>query len=136
MEFRTRRIRGTTRELDEVAREMRKRPTAAEDALWQKLRRGALDGYHFRRQHAIGRFVFDLYCPERKLIVEVDGPVHDEEEQRMRDEWRTRTLEQAGYRVIRFTNAQVITNMDGVLSAIREALGPRPEAAEPVKDEQ
>ena len=136
MEFRTRRIRGTTQELDEAAREMRKRPTAAEDALWQKLRRGTLDGYHFRRQHAIGRFVFDLYCPERKLIVEVDGPVHDQEEQRMRDEWRTRTLEQAGYRVIRFTNAQVIREMDSVLAAIREALGPRSGAQESGEHEQ
>ncbi|HEX6749560.1 MAG TPA: endonuclease domain-containing protein [Longimicrobium sp.] len=131
MRFRNRRIRGTTQELDEAAREMRKKSTPAEDVLWQRLRRGALDGYRFRRQHAVGRFVLDLYCAERKLVVEVDGKYHDEEEQRLRDEYRTRALEQSGFKVIRFTNEEVLTDLASVVGRITEALGSRTEAADP-----
>ncbi|HSU15946.1 endonuclease domain-containing protein [Longimicrobium sp.] len=125
MRFRHRRIRGTTQELDLAAREMRKASTRAEDVLWQQVRRGALDGYRFRRQHAVGRFVFDLYCRARKLVVEVDGEYHDEEEQRMRDEYRTRALEQSGFKVIRFRNEEVLNDVASVLAKIAAALGPR-----------
>ena len=128
MRFRHRRIRGTTQELDAAAREMRRASTHAEEVLWQQLRRGALDGYRFRRQHAVGRFILDLYCAERKLVVEVDGKYHDEEEQKIRDEYRTRALEQSGFTVIRFTNEEVLADLASVLYRIAEALGPRTEA--------
>ena len=75
----------------------------------------------FRRQHPIGRFVVDLYCPDFRLVVEVDGGVHD---QRIEyDAIRTGALEAEGYRVMRITNEEVLRDVEGVLSRI-EALTP------------
>ena len=136
MRFRHRRIRGTTQELDAAARELRRRSTHAEEVLWQRLRRGALDGYRFRRQHAVGRFILDLYCAERKLVVEVDGTYHDEEEQRLRDQYRTRALEQSGFTVIRFTNEQVLTDLASVIQRIAEVLGPRTQKADTAEEDE
>jgi very-short-patch-repair endonuclease len=100
-------------------------PTHAESILWMQLRAGWMDGYRFRRQHAIGRFILDLYCAERKLAIELDGAHHDEAEQRMRDEARTAALERAGIRVLRFRNAEVLNDLADVVKRIAEALGPR-----------
>src|SRR5215472_2501792 len=60
-----------------VAREMRREPTAAESLLWQELRARKLCGIRFRRQHTIGPYVADFYCSEAKLVIEIDGPIHD-----------------------------------------------------------
>ncbi len=62
--------------LKPLARQMRREPTPAEERLWESLRNRGLDGYKFRRQHSIDRFVVDFYCSEASLVVEVDGPVH------------------------------------------------------------
>jgi len=80
----------------------------------------------FRRQHPIGRFIADFYCPEHRLIIEVDGGVHIA--QRERDEARTEWLEARGYRVMRFTNQEVYHQLPAVLKAIYEACSsPGPE---------
>jgi len=104
---------------------MRRMPTHAESILWQQLRAGWMDGYRFRRQHAIGRFIVDLYCAERKLAIELDGAHHDEAEQHVRDEARTAALDRAGIRVLRFRNEDVLKNLGEVVKRIAEALGPR-----------
>jgi len=96
---------------------MRSRPTAAEDRLWQELRAGRLDGLKFRRQHALGRFIVDFYCVRAALVVEVDGLIH--EQQQDADKERQTYLEAQSLTVLRFTNEEVLTKMDAVLNAIR-----------------
>ncbi|MBZ0319912.1 MAG: DUF559 domain-containing protein, partial [Anaerolineae bacterium] len=105
--------------LKPLAREMRKEPTVAEKALWQRLNHKQL-GVKFRRQHAFDRFIVDFYAHDAKIVIEVDGPTHDYTEQE--DAVRQAFLESLGLRVLRFTNQQVLTNMDGVLAAIVDAL--------------
>jgi very-short-patch-repair endonuclease len=106
--------------LKQVARQMRQEPTQAERRLWQQLKRKQL-GAKFRRQHAIERFIVDFYCAEARLVIEVDGMVHDYtgEHDMIRQEY----LESLGLRVLRFTNEDVMKRLEGVLHMIREALG-------------
>jgi very-short-patch-repair endonuclease len=106
-------------EIQEAARTLRKQMTPAEKLLWQHLRYKQIGGARFRRQHPIGRFIVDFYCPEHRLIVEVDGDVHVT--QAGYDEARTALLEEQGYRVIRFTNQQVYQQMSAVLETIHTA---------------
>lgn len=106
--------------LKPLVQENRVEPTVAEKVLWRQLRRQRLDGYKFRRQHAIDRFIVDFYCRERRLIVEVDGPIHQYTGEE--DAIRQAFLESLGYRVLRFTNAEVMTDMESVLAQIRAAL--------------
>jgi very-short-patch-repair endonuclease len=113
------RVRHTTPELDQRARELRREGTPAEELLWQMLRAGGLDGHKFRRQHAVGRFILDFYCAKSRLCVEVDGEVH--ETQRIRDMARDATLFSHGIVPRRFTNVQVFRDLPGVLDAIRAA---------------
>jgi very-short-patch-repair endonuclease len=90
------------------ARQLRSTATDAEIRLWSRLRRKQLNGFRFRRQHPIGAYIVDFFCPEAKLIVEVDGGQHNVEEEK--DEKRTSWLEERGYRVIRFWNNDVLSN--------------------------
>jgi very-short-patch-repair endonuclease len=101
------------------ARRQRHEPTQAEDALWQFLR-GKQLGERFRRQHAIDRFIADFVCLSRKLVAEVDGSSHEGLEQR--DRARDAVMCSAGFKVIRFTNQQVLTGPNQVLAAVRAAL--------------
>lgn len=101
------------------ARRLRRRATSAEAVLWRKLRSRNLRGLKFRRQHPIGPYIVDFYCAEQGLVVEVDGDSHIGRERE--DRLRTRRLEGAGYRVIRFDNRQVHCEMAAVLEAIVEA---------------
>ena len=84
------------------------------------LRRKGLEGIKFRRQFPVGKFIADFCAPQARLIVEVDGGQHDERAEA--DRRRTSMLEANRYRVIRFWNNEVLSNLDGVLEAIREAL--------------
>src|SRR5580692_11066238 len=99
------------------ARKLRGTPTDAEIRLWSRLRRKQLDGFRFRRQQPIGRYIVDFFCPEAKLIIEVDGGQHADEDSK-RSDWLT----ERGYRVIRFWNNDVLANTEGVLLSILEAL--------------
>ena len=103
------------------ARKMRKNPTPAETALWQRLRKRQLCDTKFRRQHAIGRYIVDFYAREPRLIIEVDGPIH--EQQREADAVRQQHLESRGYHVLRFTNERVLHEIDAVLDEIKTHLG-------------
>ncbi len=102
------------------ARELRKNPTNSETRLWWHLRSKQLGGFRFRRQQAMGPYIVDFFCPEARLVVEVDGGQHawNEAEDAARTDW----LERRGYRVLRFWNNAVIENIDGVVLAILEAL--------------
>jgi len=93
--------------------------TPAEIRLWQALKHRQVDDLKFRRQHSIGPFIVDFYCPSAKLIVELDGSAHDSETAWQRDEQRTAYLVSLGLRVVRFENRDVMENLEGVLSEIR-----------------
>ncbi|MET0398287.1 MAG: endonuclease domain-containing protein [Longimicrobiaceae bacterium] len=115
------RVRGSTRATEERARELRGELTPAEERLWSFLRRKQLDGLRFRRQHPVGRFIVDFFCPSHRLCVEVDGAVH--ESQVERDAERTAVLSAAGYRMVRVRNEEVLKDLPSVLQRIREAAG-------------
>ena len=110
------RIRGTTPQIDSVAIELRQNLTPAEKTLWQALRGGKLGGLKFRRQHPVGKFILDFYCPACQLVIEVDGAIHDA--QMEYDAARTDTLTAHGYTVLRFQNEAVINNLETVLAKI------------------
>ena len=101
------------------ARQLRREQTPAEALLWEHLRNRRLKGLKFRRQHPVGRFVADFYCAQHRLIVELDGAVH--QMQGEYDALRTEELERDGYRVIRFTDNQVERDLEWVLERIAEA---------------
>jgi leucyl-tRNA synthetase/very-short-patch-repair endonuclease len=109
----------------QLAQEMRKNPTEAEAVLWKELK-GKKTGFKFRQQHPIDEFIPDFVCLSRKLIVELDGKYHDFQVDK--DDQRTLKLEQKfGYKVIRFTNEEVINDTKGVVLKISEVIKQRPE---------
>ena len=114
--------RAIYRDMKERARSMRKHPTQAEAILWKRLRKRQVNGFRFRRQHPIVRFIVDFYCAEAKLVVEVDGAVHDEPGHEEYDAERQQFLEALGLRVMRFTNAAVVGQADAVIAVIADAL--------------
>ncbi len=99
-----------------AARRLRRNSTDAERALWRWLRDRRFEGYKFRRQIPFDPYVVDFVCDDAKLVIEVDGGQHDWN--RAKDEIRTRFIESLGFRVIRFWNNDVLSNMDGVLQQI------------------
>lgn len=108
----------------DFARQLRGNPTDAERALWRHLRHRQLHGQKFRRQHAVGEYIVDFACVERKLAVELDGSQHAENA--VYDATRTSALEEEGYRVLRFWNNDVFGNMNGILTVILAALEDSP----------
>ena len=101
-----------------VRRALRHTLTPAEARLWKHLQRSQLEGRKFRRQHGVGPYIVDFYCPAEALVVELDGAAHDHEEAYRRDEARTRFLAAQGLRVLRFENRDVLTKLEGVLVEI------------------
>lgn len=97
--------------------------TDAERVLWRAIRRKQLDGHRFRRQQPIGRYIVDFFCPEVRLIVELDGGQHAERADYDAD--RTEWLEARGYRVVRYWNPDVLRNLEGVLEDLRIRLRER-----------
>jgi very-short-patch-repair endonuclease len=106
--------------LKEFRKELRNNPTKAEAKLWQALRKSQLDNRKFRRQHSIENFIVDFYCPAEKLIIEVDGKVHDNFVNNKYDFNRTKQLNELGFRIIRFSNEDVKNHLDLVLEAIKQ----------------
>ncbi len=117
----TTRIRGTIPEIEQAARRLRQNLTPAETTLWKALRNRQLSGLKFRRQHPVGRFIADFYCPSCKLVVEIDGGIH--EQQKEYDQARTDQFEAYGYQLLRFTNEEVLTNLTQVLEIIIKKAG-------------
>ena len=99
--------------------EMKHHPTQAEELLWKYLR-NKRTGHKIRRQHIIGKFVADFVCLPKKLIIEVDGKIH--EKQKEQDEHRTEILNQLDYQVIRFSNEEVLNSPEGVFKKIKVEL--------------
>ena len=110
----------TTPKVFKHAKDLRRNQTEAEAKLWSHLRNHQLKDIGFRRQHAIGNYVVDFCAPRRKLIIELDGSQHLEQEEY--DTERTAFLESQGYKVIRFWNNQVMKDIQGVIRATEFAL--------------
>ena len=103
-------------------RELRRNLTPAEAFLWRALKNSNLEGKKFRRQHGIGPYIADFYCPECRLIVELDGARHEGPLEIERDEARTTYLKELGIRVMRFENRAVFEILELVLNSIRSKL--------------
>jgi very-short-patch-repair endonuclease len=104
------------------ARKLRRGMTTAERKLWWHLRRVAPARSHFRRQATIGPYFADFACHDLRLVIELDGGQHGRADQMLADTVRTEFLSSRGYRVLRFWNNDVLTNIDGVLTVIQSAL--------------
>jgi very-short-patch-repair endonuclease len=110
------RVRGTSTSIVQAGRSLRQRLTPAEKVLWEALRNKQLMGLRFRCQHPVGNFILDFYCPACKLAIEVDGDVHDSQQEY--DAARSRKIESYGYKVLRFRNEEVLGNLTHVLATI------------------
>jgi len=110
-------------ELKPRRRELRRSLTPAEALLWHHLQRSKLQGRRFRRQHSVGPYVLDFYCPSERLAIALDGAVHDQELANRRDVLRTTYLAATGVRVIRIENEAVVRNPEGVLASITRCFG-------------
>ena len=119
---------GRNDELATHARTMRNQPTAPEQRLWGVLRNSQLGGYKFRRQSQIGTAIADFLCPQKGLIVEVDGETHADP---VADARRTARLEALGYRVVRVTNEDVMRNLEGVQRHLLDVLEATPDRRAP-----
>jgi very-short-patch-repair endonuclease len=94
--------------------------TGPEKRLWSRLRSRQLQGSKFRRQHGIGPYIVDFYCPEQSLVIEIDGDSHADAEQIQKDQRRDRYLQSIGLRVVRYTNDDIMKNLDGVLEDLQK----------------
>jgi len=103
-------------------KDLRNHSTSAEATLWNLLKGSQLEGYKFRRQHSIGNYIVDFYCPNKKLAVELDGQVHKETEQAEKDIERTVFLNEKGITIIRIENKNIFTNTSAVLDYILQHL--------------
>ena len=114
------------RAIVERARALRREATLAERLLWERLRNRQMGGVRVRRQQPIGPFIVDFFVPAAKLVIEIDGAVHEGDDEAARDRERERQLEATGLRVLRVRNADVRADLEAVVARVRAALTPRP----------
>ena len=107
--------------LKQFVKENRIYQTQAESVLWQFLRGNQL-GKHFRRQHIIGPFIADFACLPKRVIIEIDGGYHQLPNQQLSDAERTKWLEKMGFKIIRFTNEEVLCNLEETVGIIKESI--------------
>ena len=105
----------------ENARELRNKLTPAEQIFWLRLKEQFPD-YKFRRQHPISNYIADFYCHKIKLVIEIDGPIHDSEEAKLADEKRQKKLENLNLTVIRFTNEQVKNEVESAIEIVSSTI--------------
>ncbi len=104
-----------------IARALRKRMTPAEKLLWARVRNRRLSGLKFTRQHPLGNYIVDFYCHEARLVVEVEGGIHETLAKREYDSTRFEEMRVSGVRVLRVPNEEVMRNIDTVLNTIVQA---------------
>jgi len=107
-----------------LRRQLRNNPTPTEQKLWRHLQRRHFHGLLFRRQHGIGSYIVDFYCPQLRLVIEVDGSIHKDHKVRENDKLRQKFLESCYIRVLRFTNDEVLNNIEEVLEKLEKSLPP------------
>ncbi|AEM69690.1 protein of unknown function DUF559 [Allomuricauda ruestringensis DSM 13258] len=108
------------KELEHFRKKLRKNLTPAEAFLWRHLKAKKLQGKRFNRQHSIKNYIVDFYCASEKLVIELDGAVHNTPLAQEYDAKRTKVLNELGFTVIRFENKMVFENLESVLSEISE----------------
>ena len=111
------------RNLKEVRQALRSHVTSSEAVMWRYLSGSKLDGRKFRRQHSVGPFILDFYCPSERLCIEIDGSSHNNPTSSINDQGRDAYLGSMRIHVLRFTNEQVLTSAEGVLDEIRKHFG-------------
>ena len=107
-----------TKEGTARARRLRRDATRAERKLWCVLQRAQLLGLSFRRQHPLGKYILDFYCPVIRLAIEIDGGQHNQRRQQARDKRRSLSLQEKGISILRFWNNEVLQNLEGVWEEI------------------
>jgi very-short-patch-repair endonuclease len=117
-----------------IARRMRKSMTLTEAQLWARLKGRQLEGWKFRRQHPIGSYFVDFYCPKARLVVEVDGPAHYDDVQGLRDQIRQAWLVEHGHRVLRIDVQDIDRDITEVLDRIYGELAPPAPSAPPPRE--
>ncbi|HYV92564.1 MAG TPA: endonuclease domain-containing protein [Chitinophagales bacterium] len=113
---------GASPEIFRRAEELRKRMTPAEELLWEELKGKKVNGMKFRRQHPLNNFIADFYCHQKRLVIELDGSIHDEADQAEYDLGRTEELSEFEIKVIRFSNEMVMRNLKDVIEEIKKVL--------------
>jgi len=106
--------------LKEYSKELRKNPTYAERAIWYSLRENQLKGYDFDRQKPIGEFIYDFFCSELKLVIEIDGATHDLPEVQEKDKAKDEFIRSIGLNILRFTDDEVLGMSDYAVKKIEE----------------
>lgn len=109
---------GASPELFKFARILRRNMTKSEQILWNRLKANNLNGLKFRRQHPIYCYIVDFYCHQHKLVIELDGEYHSKSNQKLIDGFRDEELKKLGLTVLRFTDQQVISETENVISSI------------------
>jgi len=120
-----------TAHMTKRARRLRSNTTDAEARIWRALRRNQIKNAGFRRQHPMGPFILDFYCPSLRLGIEIDGGQHSFDENRLSDERRSQWFSERGILIVRFWNNDVLANTVGVLSAIARVVDERIRAQTP-----
>ncbi|MDI6733726.1 MAG: endonuclease domain-containing protein [Planctomycetota bacterium] len=119
--------------LSNLAKNLRKQSTNTERLLWSHLRANQLEGFKFRRQQPIGDYIVDFICFEKKVIIELDGGQHAEPKHRVEDRQRGICFERQGYKVLRFWDNEVWSNLRDVIEVIREKCLEHPPLTPPIK---
>ena len=109
---------GAKPDIFKKAKELRLTETEAEKLLWNRLNKNQISGLSFRRQHPINQFIADFYCHKLKLVIEVDGGIHELPENKVYDICRSEIMIEYGIKVIRFSNEQIINELENVLKTI------------------
>jgi very-short-patch-repair endonuclease len=112
----------TKKETLKRCKELRKNSTPQEIIFWSRVRAKRFRGLKFRRQHHIGKYIVDFVCLDKKIIIELDGWQHKEENKERYDKTRAEFLERQGFRIVRFWNNEINDNLDGVFLKIEELL--------------
>lgn len=106
------------RSLLDIRRALRANSTPAEEILWEEIRNRKLNGLKFKRQHSIGNYIVDFYCASKRLIIELDGEVHNTEDQKEKDKHKDQNLTEMNFRVLRISNSQVLNDIETVKSLL------------------
>jgi very-short-patch-repair endonuclease len=122
---------GASQELINLSKKLRRTMTPSEKIVWHELRNRNLSGCKFRRQHAVHLYIVDFFCLEKELVIEIDGGIHNCEEVQEKDGNRTAELERLGLTVIRFTNEEVLSDIDDVMRKIDEISNSLPASPSP-----
>jgi very-short-patch-repair endonuclease len=118
----------------DCSRHLRKNQTDAEKKLWQVIRNRGLSGVKFRRQLPLDKYILDFYSPELKLCIEADGGQHYTYEGKQKDEIRTKTLCDLGIQILRFSDRDILLNIEGVCEVIQKAIENNPPHLNPLPD--